>query len=70
MEQYTRKALFVHLTDYCHCAGKDDFIEVTEWANGEGLDVNINSTHANQIFQLTWGELKALKKLAKKLESL
>ena len=59
--------MFAELSEYCHLAKKHDYIEVTEWHNGEGIDANISSGNTNSLFQLTWGELKALKKLTKKL---
>ena len=67
MDKYKRKAVFSKLKEYDHLAGEDDFIEVTEWKNGEGFDVEIVSKLSTR-FQLTWGEFTALKKLVKKLE--
>lgn len=63
MEKYQRKAITTSLKEYCHLAKDGDFMEVAEWHNGEGFDLTINE----RIFQLTWGEFRALKKLAKKL---
>ena len=41
-----------------------DFIEVTEWHNGEGVDVCINSPpEGEQRFSLTWGQYEALQAL-------
>ena len=38
-----RKSTFVDLEDFCHHSlgdrkGKGDFLEVTEWSNGDGYD--------------------------------
>jgi len=64
---YKRKAAFAELKQFCTMAKEHDYIEVTEWANGEGFDVNIESTtQAN--FQITYGQFAALKKLVKKLD--
>jgi len=41
MDKYTKKAVFSNLKKYDFIAGEDDFIEVTEWKNGEGFDVDI-----------------------------
>jgi len=68
MEKYNKKAVSSNLKKYDFIAGKDDFIEVTEWENGEGFDVDIVSK-VSERFQLTWGEYTALKKLVLKLES-
>ena len=56
MQEYQRKAKFTELKKYCHLAKEHDYIEVTEWHNGEGFDVSMGDRH----FQLTWGELEAL----------
>jgi hypothetical protein len=37
----------------------NDFMEVTEWYNGEGFDVAIGDKHS----RLTWGEFEALQAL-------
>jgi len=68
MDKYTRKAVFSYLKKYDHIANEQDFIEVTEWKNGEGFDVEIVGKLSTR-FQLTRGEYTALKKLVKKLDS-
>jgi len=66
MDKYKRKAIFDELNRYDLIAGKNDYIEVTEWHNGEGFDVEISSKLGAR-FQLTYGEYNALKKLVKKI---
>lgn len=44
-------------------SNKTEFISVTEWPNGEGLDVDINS---DRQFQMTWDQWEALKKVVKR----
>jgi len=68
MNVYNRKAIFTELKKFDHHASGDDFMEITEWANGEGFDVDIAAKLPTR-FQLTWGEYKALKKLIKELEN-
>ena len=68
MDKYTRKAVFSYLKKYDQLANGQDFIEVTEWKNGEGFDVEIVGKLSTR-FQLTWGGYTALKKLVKKLDS-
>ena len=41
-----------------------DFIEVTEWTNGEGWDISIN----DRLLHLTHGEFDAINYLTKVLE--
>lgn len=45
-------------------AKPNDFIEISEWHNGEGYDITINDKH----FSLTDGELKAINHLVSILE--
>ena len=58
MKEYQRKAKMAELSKYCHLAKEHDYIEVTEWHNGEGFDVSLGAGDRN--FHLTWGELEAL----------
>ena len=64
MEIYKRKSVFAEVKGILSKPG--DFIEITEWNNGEGFDVTINST----MFQLTWDQYKLLTKLVKKLKKI
>jgi len=68
MEIYYRKAIFTELKGIDHIAGESDFMEITEWANGEGFDVEVVGKLPTR-FQLTWGEYEALKKLIKQLQN-
>ena len=59
MKEYTRTSKFTELKAYDHLSKDDDFIEITEWYNGEGFDVVIN----DKQFQLTYGQFEALQAL-------
>ena len=59
MEQYTRKARMVELRKYDHLAKEHDFMELTEWHNGEGWDITVGE----KTFTLTYGEYEALQAL-------
>ena len=63
MERVNRKSVNDKLRKYDHLAKEDDFIEVTEWTNGEGWDISIN----DNIISLTWGQLEAVNYLIKVL---
>lgn len=70
-DKYNRKSVFSDdLKNYCYLSGNNDFIEVTEWKNGEGFDVVIESHSHGDIFALTYGQFKLLKKLVKELSKL
>lgn len=64
MEITNKKTIGDNLNKYCYLAKEDDFIEVSEWTNGEGFDVTIN----NKIITLTRGELDAINYLTKTLD--
>jgi hypothetical protein len=68
IDKYQRKATFTSLEQFCifDINKPGNFIEVTEWANGEGFDVEINNSDIKR-FQLTFGEFDALKHLIKNL---
>lgn len=64
-----RRSDMVDLKDFCVFGRKDDYVEVTEWANGEGYDVSMITITGEKIFSLTHGEFDALKYLIKDLRS-
>ncbi len=68
MEFNSRKSVNDKLKKYDYLAKDEDYIEVTEWANGEGYDITIDSGTNYKQFSLTVGELEAIKYLTKSLE--
>ena len=65
-----KKALYCDLKPFCPgYTKKDDFIEITEWINGEGFDVLIE-TDKREKFSLTLGQYDALEHLVKELNKL
>ena len=64
MEYAKRKSVNDKLRKYCYLAKDSDFIEVTEWVNGEGWDITIN----DRVISLTYGELKAINYLTEALD--
>lgn len=64
MEFNSRKSVNDNLKKYDYLAKDDDFIEVTEWINGEGYDIMIN----DETISLTEGQLNAINYLVKSLE--
>jgi len=59
MKSQKRNSVFTELKKYCHLSKENDFIEVTEWSNGEGYDITIN----DKIISLTDGQLEGIKYL-------
>ncbi len=58
MEFAKRKTVNDNLSKYdCLSNSKSDFIEVSEWANGEGITVSIND---DREFSITYGQLDAI----------
>lgn len=69
MEIQNRRAINDKLKKYCYCSnGDNDFIEVTQWVNGEGIDIAINSNGQDKSFSLTYGELDAINYLKMSLD--
>jgi hypothetical protein len=66
IESYKRKTVFSELKQFDVLTKEHSFIEVIEWKNKEGVDVNISS-YSEKFISLTWGEIDAIKKLTKKL---
>lgn len=62
-----RNSISDYLCKYDYLLNKDmkDTIEITEWTNGEGVDISIRD---NKIFSLTYGELSAINYLVKTLQ--
>ena len=65
MECNKRKSVFADLNTFDYLAKENNFIQVTEWTNGEGWDISIND---DTIFSLTCGQLEAINYLSKKLD--
>ena len=65
MEIKNRRCIIEDLNKFDIMAKKDDFIEVCEWTNGEGLDITISD---KKIISLTRGELEAIDFLTKALD--
>lgn len=64
--QATRQCYFKSIENTGFKNSTDDYIEVIEWHNGLGFDVDINS-YENKRFQLTWEEWDELKNIIKQI---
>jgi len=60
MEISKRRSVLLGLKDYCYLSDEHSYIEVTEWTNGEGVDVHVSRKDSEELFNLTYGELDAL----------
>ncbi len=69
VEINNRTAITADLNGFCVYSKEHDFIEVTEWTNGDGFDILISS-HNDKSFSLTRGQFDAIKTLVKKLNKL
>ena len=63
IERYERKSIFVPMQDGWH--KEHDFIEVTEWKNGEGYDISISEKQLSLHFT----EFAVIKELIALLEN-
>ena len=64
MKIYNRKSVRKKKKKYDYLSKEDDFIEVTEWFNGEGISITINMN----TFELTFGQLDAINYLSQALK--
>lgn len=63
-----RLSAFTALKPFCSMAKEDDFMEVTQWTNHEGFDIQISDSSGTRTIFMTDGEFLALKKLVKSLD--
>jgi hypothetical protein len=63
IEESTRKSWNISLEEDGTWTHKSDFIEVTEWSNGEGWDIHLETKHMSGALQLHFTQLNALLKL-------
>jgi predicted nucleic-acid-binding Zn-ribbon protein len=73
VELSNRKSAFIELKEFCLFSmgerkDKGDFLEVTEWSNGEGYDIHISDVNGEKHFHLTWGQMEALFKCVKSMD--
>ena len=68
MELTNRKSISDSLKIYTFIDNEDDFIEVTEWTNGEGIDITISRVKGDsKMISLHYDELEAINYLSKSL---
>lgn len=60
-----RRTIFSDIGTHCALSKPDDFVEITEWTNGDGVDINISDATGNRTIPMTWGEFKLIKKMMK-----
>lgn len=64
METNTRKSVMESRKVFVPWCSKDDFIEITEWANGEGIDVHFENGNSIRTISLFYEELDAINYLS------
>ena len=66
IKRYNRASVFTEIPPHNPNTSSSSYVEVTEWHNGEGLDIEVVDSTVER-FQLTWEQFKAVKKLVKEL---
>lgn len=64
MESYKLNSIRENLRKFDYLAKEHDYIEVTEWRNGEGWNIDLNGT----VIQITDGQLRAINYLTQTLD--
>ena len=59
-DTYNRKSAMIDLKKFNLSGNDGDFMEVTEWKNGNGYTVNIDAGNRNVLFDITGEEIDAL----------
>jgi hypothetical protein len=62
-----RKSAYINIYRLCTFARENDYLEMTEWANGEGYDIKFVLLGKENKIALTIGQLDALTLLFDKL---
>jgi hypothetical protein len=62
----TRKSIFAELTTAWH--KEHDFIEITQWTNGEGYDINVSTSLGEKHISLHETEFAVIQYLISELE--
>ena len=66
MEKNKRNSISDYIHKYCHFSNSDeDFMELTEWTNGEGVDVMISHGSNSTFISLSYGQLDMMVTLSK-----
>jgi hypothetical protein len=66
IEIYNRKAVFCNLNEFDVTSKEHAYIEITEWKNGEGFDLNVYN-YSDRNISISYSEFNVIKKLVKKL---
>ena len=66
IEKYKRNAVFANLKEHDCTAKEHSYIEIAEWKNGIGIDVNI-CNYSDKMISIGYSEFDLIKKLVKKL---
>lgn len=70
VETNLRKSVLLNLNSISPIYNDDDYIEITEWINEEGYDINIDTRGNKSTFSLHYDELKVLNFLTSYLDYL
>lgn len=68
METTKRISIWDDLKKYDPSAAEKGYIEITEWNNGEGYDIDIYNNSCFKHISLSYGEIDAINFLIKQLE--
>lgn len=67
LRKYKRKAVFCPLKEFDPASKEHSYVELTQWNNGEGFDLNIYN-HTERSISIGYGEFALIKKLIKELD--
>lgn len=68
-----RNSAYAELKNFCLFAmgekeKEEYYLDVTEWTNGEGIDIEIWNVEGRKKIHMTWGEWDAIKACVKAIQ--
>ena len=55
------------LDSFCVFAKENDFVEITEWINGDGFDFHVSASYKTEDFSLSYGAWELIRKMMKQI---
>jgi hypothetical protein len=66
IEKNTRNTFIARPSEISYISHTDDYIEITEWTNGEGIDIQMGTKGGGiQNIQIHYEEWRVIKKIMK-----
>lgn len=68
IEESKRRTMFAELEGASIFADKEDYVEVTEWVNGDGVTITVKEANIDVLIDISYPAFDVLKKLVKQIQ--